>query len=52
MHTKVNIDTQEWKTVYEDSKRKILACGDERRAVDASTGKIITEYRVVTATAT
>jgi len=52
MLANVGTDAQDWKTVYEDSNRKILARGDERRAVDASTGKIITEYRVIATTAT
>jgi hypothetical protein len=37
---------EEWKTIYEDSKRKILARNDERKAIDLSTGEVITEYRV------
>jgi len=38
------VRAQEWKTVYEDDSRKIQARGDERRAIDAGTGKIIIEY--------
>jgi hypothetical protein len=36
----------DWKTVYEDADRKIQARGRERRAIDATTGKIIIEYSV------
>lgn len=39
-------DARQWKTVYEDVERKIQARGDERRAIDASTGEIIIEYNV------
>jgi hypothetical protein len=41
---KASIDAQEWTTVYEDNSRKIQARGEERRAIDSSTGKIIIEY--------
>ena len=44
MHSKNDMDAQEWKTVYEDEFRKIEARGDERRVVVNSTGKIIIEY--------
>ena len=44
MHHRDGVRAQEWKTVYEDGSRKIEARGDERRAIDASTGKIIIEY--------
>ena len=39
-------DVQEWMTVYEDNSRKIQAFGEERRAIDSITGKIIIEYRL------
>ena len=39
-------DLQEWTTVYEDDSRKIQARGEERRAIDSITGKIIIEYRL------
>jgi hypothetical protein len=38
------VRAEEWKTVYEDGRRKMQARGDERRAIDAGTGKIIIEY--------
>jgi hypothetical protein len=41
---KDDTDVQEWKTVYEDELRKIQARENERRAIEASTGKVITEY--------
>jgi len=37
-------NAQEWTTIYEDSRRKIQARGEKRRAIDSSTGKIILEY--------
>lgn len=37
---------EEWTTVCEDDIRKIQARGDERRAIDLSTGKVIAEYKV------
>jgi len=40
-------DSKEWRTIYEDVERKIQARGDQRRAIDASTGEIIVEYTVV-----
>ena len=40
----LRIDEVEWVTVYEDNSRKIQACGEKRRAIDSSTGKIIIEY--------
>ena len=46
MPDRTRADLKEWKTVYEDLKRKIQARGNERRAVDASTGEIIIEYNV------
>jgi hypothetical protein len=49
---KDDMDAQEWKTVYEDELRKIQARGDERRAIEASTGKVITEYSFAAATMT
>lgn len=49
---KDDTNAQEWKTVYEDEIRKILARGDERRAIDASTGKIIIEYDLTTTSTT
>ncbi len=52
MFHKAGADVQKWETVYEDADRKIEARGDERRAVDASTGKIIAEYNVITTTTT
>ena len=39
-------DAPEWTTVYEDDSRKIQARGEERRAIDSITGKIIIEYRL------
>jgi hypothetical protein len=39
-------DAREWTTIYEDSSRKIQARGEERRAIDSSTGNIIIEYRL------
>lgn len=45
---KDDTDAQEWKTVYQDEVRKIQARGDERRAIDASTGKVIIEYDLAT----
>jgi hypothetical protein len=47
MVDKAAADVRQWKTVYEDVERKIQARGDERRAIDASTGEIIIEYKVV-----
>ena len=44
MLDRFDVDAHEWKTIYEDEFRKTQARGDQRRAVDASTGKIITEY--------
>jgi len=41
---KASMDAHEWTTVYEDNSRKIQARGEERRAIDSSTGKIIIEY--------
>ena len=38
------VRAQEWKTVYEGGSRKVEARGDEKRAIDANTGKIIIEY--------
>jgi len=49
---KDDTNAQEWKTVYEDEIRKIQARGDERRAIDASTGKIIIEYDLTTTSTT
>jgi hypothetical protein len=46
MVDKVAADARQWKTVYEDVERKIQARGDERRAIDSSTGEIIIEYKV------
>lgn len=49
---KDDTNAQEWKTVYEDEIRKILARGDERRAIDASTDEIIIEYDLTTTSTT
>jgi hypothetical protein len=46
MLRRVPADVHDWTTVYEDDSRRILARGEERRAIDSITGKIIIEYRL------
>ena len=46
MLERILTDAHEWTTVYEDDSRKILARGEERRAIDSTTGETIIEYRL------